>query len=674
VRERKRGLRATSVVVAVLSVGVACSSTTSESAPSTNADYRVEALSTRPDYVSGGDVLVGIGSPTGQALDGLRVTLGDRDLTSAFTLQGDRLVGLVSGLPDGTSTVSVEGDGDTASLDVVNHPITGPMFSGPHLDPFICKTEQFGLGAPTDDNCSAPTKVEDQDVGGVATTVERGVIDRSIYTVAFPKSGWNGRLVYRFGGGCGTTYSQGTSFVNAVDPTLLQKGYAAVTSTLNTYQSVCNEVLSAEVALMVKEHFIETYGLPEFTIGEGGSGGAIQQIQIAQNYPGILDAIAPAVPFADAISTAQTVTDCGLLLRYYATPAGSQLDAEQQRAISGHRSLDTCRLWSRSFLPNIDPAVGCDPAIPREEIYDSGSNRDGVRCTLQDGDINLYGVDPTTGFATRPLDNEGVIYGWQAFNDGVVSFDQLVDLNQNVGGYNIDGQAVAERETGPDEWFERAYATGRVSEAGGLVDIPIILTNVYTDALGDIHDRQRAFSVRQRLGTAAGAEPDNVAIFTLPGSGNLNATLTGAVGDTSATVALLDQWLTAAKADAADGTNAERLARRRPPGAVDTCVLADGQKVSGDGIYDAVNACTQEYPVAADARRVAGAPLRDDLLKCTTRPIDTDVFTRPVTDEQLDRLRAVFPDGVCDWSAQGVGQVPLEGTWLTFDRVDAAPS
>jgi hypothetical protein len=177
--------------------------------------------------------------------------------------------------------------------------------------------------------------------------------------------------------------------VNAVDPSLLQKGYAVVTSTLNTYQSVCNEVLSAEVALMTKEHFIERYGVPAFTIGEGGSGGAIQQIQIAQNYPGILDAIAPAVPFPDAISTAQTVTDCGLLLRYFATPSGAQLDPEQQRAIAGHRTLDTCQLWARTFLPNIDPTMGCDPAIPPAQIYNAGTNRTGVRCTLQDSAINL---------------------------------------------------------------------------------------------------------------------------------------------------------------------------------------------------------------------------------------------------------------------------------------------
>ena len=178
------------------------------------------------------------------------------------------------------------------------------------------------------------------------------MIDRSIYTIAFPDQGWNGRLVYRFGGGCGTSYSQGSSFVNAVDPALLQKGYAVVTSTLNTYQSVCNEVLSAEVALMTKEHFIEKYGVPDFTIGEGGSGGAIQQIQIAQNYPGILDAIAPAVPFPDAISTAADRDG----LR---APAALLRDAERRSA----RSRATTR-HLRTPDPRHLPPVG--PHVPAQ--------------------------------------------------------------------------------------------------------------------------------------------------------------------------------------------------------------------------------------------------------------------------------------------------------------------
>ena len=66
----------------------------------------------------------------------------------------------------------------------------------------------------------------------------------------------------------------------------LSRGYAVASSSLNVYDNNCSEVISAEVALMVKEHFIETYGAPRYTIGWGGSGGAIQQHLIAQQLPG----------------------------------------------------------------------------------------------------------------------------------------------------------------------------------------------------------------------------------------------------------------------------------------------------------------------------------------------------------------------------------------------------
>jgi hypothetical protein len=32
----------------------------------------------------------------------------------------------------------------------------------------------------------------------------------------------------------------------------------------------------------------------------------------------------------------------------------------------------------------------------------------------------------------------------------------------------------------------------------------------------------------------------------------------------------------------------------------------------------------------------------------------------------MDALKAAFPNGVCDYSKPGVGQVPLAGTWLMF--------
>ena len=41
-----------------------------------------------------------------------------------------------------------------------NHPVTGPVISGPHQTPFVCETEKAGLGRPTDADCSVPTKFQ----------------------------------------------------------------------------------------------------------------------------------------------------------------------------------------------------------------------------------------------------------------------------------------------------------------------------------------------------------------------------------------------------------------------------------------------------------------------------------------------------------------------------------
>jgi hypothetical protein len=73
----------------------------------------------------------------------------------------------------------------------------------------------------------------------------------------------------------------------------LSLGFAVAFGTRNTLGTGSDDVVSAETLLMIKERFIEQYGLPKFTIGSGGSGGAIQQHLIAYNYPGLLDALTP---------------------------------------------------------------------------------------------------------------------------------------------------------------------------------------------------------------------------------------------------------------------------------------------------------------------------------------------------------------------------------------------
>jgi hypothetical protein len=207
----------------------------------------IDTVSTRNDMISGGDVLVRIRASGGDpGYAGIRV--GDRDISEDFRPDGDGLIGLVTGLEPGDSELVVAlGDGSEASLVLTSHPITGPLFAGPQQQPFLCETESFAgldLGAPLDEDCSIETRVDYfyradgafkplSDISAlpddVETTslrgggevpyvvrVETGTIGRSIYNIAIlhdPTSdpepspfgeepGWNGKLVYYFGGGC----------------------------------------------------------------------------------------------------------------------------------------------------------------------------------------------------------------------------------------------------------------------------------------------------------------------------------------------------------------------------------------------------------------------------------------------------------------------------------------
>src|SRR5260370_21894168 len=127
----------------------------------------IQELSANPDRVSGGDVLLKISLP--RDARSVMVTLHptNQDVTASFheTAPGV-LVGLVSGLVVGENRVTVRAEEvGTESLRLANYPITGPITSGPHIQPFICQTQTFTLpdgtvlGAPTDSDCSAPTKI-----------------------------------------------------------------------------------------------------------------------------------------------------------------------------------------------------------------------------------------------------------------------------------------------------------------------------------------------------------------------------------------------------------------------------------------------------------------------------------------------------------------------------------
>jgi hypothetical protein len=690
--------------------------------------------------VSADDVLVRM-----VVSDGSRPTvrLNGRDVTAAFRprQESGEYLALLTGLGRGNNELEARRGDLKARLELINHSIDGPLFSGPHQEPFVCQTDFNGLGPPEDNGCNArravqyyykprrpppidssasmtlsmqlylkaapaslpagfkpldPTGALPEDVAEITLRDgrsvpyiirrETGVINRAIYDIRFlhqpgtelptPWTGrggsWNGRLVYVFEGGCEAGYRQGVLQRAATHEALLAKGYAVATSSLNAFGNTCNDVISAETLSMVKEHFTKQYGEPVHTIGWGGSGGAMQLYLIAQNYPGLLDGMIPYIAFPDVVTYIQSRSDCMLLVHALAHTDLSWTEA-QKTAVSGHATWRTCSGVIIGF--GLDPRR-CNAAVPSTQAYQPPDRRSGARCDIYDNEINVFGRDPATGFASRPLDNVGVQYGLLAFTSGKITADQWIDLNARIGGFDVDGDIVPERTKSDDSVVRRAYENGLVvSGAGGLRDIPIIDWRWYSDDLGDNHDSFRSFAARARL-TATNGSAGNQVILIYPRESTFQMLLDNTTNGRpeSSLVArqeqdlvdTMDRWLDNITADAGGGPPYLKAARDRPPDLSDACWATDGERFAGPSVFAAGAPCSQIYPRHGDARIAAGSPLSDDVVKCQLKPLAPSDYGRPLTPAQWQKLRAIFPTGVCDYTRPGVGQHVAASTWRRY--------
>ena len=706
------------------------------------AQIEVRTLSTRPDLVTGGDVLVQLSLPPGTAADSVSVTLNGRDITSAFraaTVPGAR-VALLRDLRLGNNALvaTARGHSPAATLTLVNHPSTGPVISGPHQTPFVCETEAFGLGPATDSDCSATTRVDyfyrskgaapvagaaansaqalaapdaapspagrgggnapnpfkpydpraprPSDLADTVTTDgrtvpyivrrEMGTINRAVYVIAFlhepgqplpdpwtTPPGWNGRLVYSFGGGCRAGYHQGRTVgglttarsyleESQLGDYALAKGYAVAAASLNVFGTSCADLISAETTMMVKEHFIETFGVPRYTIGSGRSGGSMQQHLIANNYPGLLDGIIPTASFADTVTFLVPLFDCELLTHAFSTST-LEWTERQKAAVAGHATFAYCAANGTRY-PNLRPA-NCDPdVVPAALVYNATANRTGARCTYHDNMINVFGRDPRTGFARRPFDNVGVQYGLRALNDGQITFDQFLDLNRRVGGHDADGGIVSTRTVADPEALRIAHESGRLNDASqGLSAVPVIDVRPYTDGDDDVHDIVASHITRARLIAANGHAGNQVFRTYAPGT-----PIQVAQRDV---LDVMDRWLNNIARDTAPArTGLDKVVRNKPQGLTDTCYTAGGEPIA-----DAAR-CHQLFPVASNPRLVAGSPLAHDRLKCALKPVNRADYRATLTAAQLESLRMVFADGVCDYSRPGVRQQPPRQTWQSY--------
>ena len=90
-----------------------------------------------------------------------------------------------------------------------------------------------------------------------------------------------------------------------------------------------------------------------------------------------------------------------------------------------------------------------------------------------------------------------------AFQAGKIDAEQFVQLNERVGGYDMDGNLIPARTAADPVALRNAYEKGRIDAGGGsLGSIPILDTRGYLDAEGNIHDRFRSFATRARIAPA----------------------------------------------------------------------------------------------------------------------------------------------------------------------------
>ncbi|MCW5968592.1 MAG: hypothetical protein KIT57_08765 [Blastocatellales bacterium] len=666
----------------------------------------IAILSSRPEFVSGGDALVEVRVPEGAALNRITLALNGRDVTPGLKpdTESGALRGLIGGMKLGENLLAAKAGNLQATLKATNYPVTGPILSGPHLTPYECRTVESGLGPPLDDNCSAARRIDyfyrasdntfkpladpsaprPSDLVTATTNdgktvpyivrVDSGTINRSIYRIAIlddpqptegnggwkPGAGWNRKLAVGFGGGAGTQYNQGVNqATNALNHTYLSRGFAFMISTELVNQQHGNAVLQGEALMMLKEYFIERVGAPKWTVGHGGSGGAIQQLVITQIFPGLLDGLQPTLSYPD--SSLHTA-DCGLLQTFWRKSDPAVWTDAKKMAVEGF-TKGTCAAWERSFVPVLTAtnARGC-ALNDASRIYHPVNNPKGARCTMQEMRANIYGRDPKTGFARKPQDNTGLEYGLAALQSGAITVDEFLELNEKIGGNDIDGNFVAERSSGDVIAIRALYESGLVnSGGGGLANVPILHARPYTDAIGDIHDRHRDLTIRARLQRANGRS-DNQVIWTGPPR---ERNQTGGVDLTSLSIDVMNRWLDAMAADSAP-LSTDKVVRHKPAEAVDACWDAAGNRIVEAASFDGKGRCNALYPVHGEPRLMAGAPLTNDVVKCRLKPIDYAVYKTSFTEQQKARHRAIFPEGVCDFSKPGVEQRPIKGVYQRY--------
>lgn len=546
--------------------------------------------------------------------------------------------------------------------------------------------------------------------------VETGTINRHIYVIAMlagpgdrperPDTAyWNGRLVYQLRGGVGIGHRQGRvepGYIPARRRAELARGYAVAYSTANQTSNSYDIWLAEDTLARVKRQFVARYGEPLYTVGIGGSGGAIQQYLIGQNRPGLLDAGIALYSYPDMVTQTIHVLDCELLEHYF-----DVIDADnpkwhrwsQRRWIEGLNASDEVgnvyqylrglaalargelHTWERGntecvkswrlLAPQIiNPHYNYFASLFAEDVADS------VPWTYFDDLKHVYGTD-RHGYGRRTWDNVGVQYGLAALTEGRITPEEFLRLNAAIGGWKPAHQMQPERlwrypgaESGLDElslmsahnqrYTDGREAPARRSEADpaavaaayrsgqvflGRLEMPVIDYRHYLEPSLNMHHSLQSFAARLRLQKGQGHADNQLVWMSPPGHTAFRAAFD-----------LVDEWLANRRERPGAGA-----AETRPERATDRCyddrgkLIAEGPTV-WNGVWNGKpdGACMQAYPIYATSRIVAGADYAGDVFKCHLQSVDEalarGLYAPADMTPHARRLREIFPDGVCDYA------------------------
>lgn len=657
---------------------------------------------------------------------------------------------LMAGLVEGENRLELHHSdaGPVDDLTLTAYPVTGPIFSGPQQYPFVCTVaseldkqpevdtegdtgfpvmdgegNKIGLSrdcsidsyvrfvyrttsggwAPLPEDGSKPedmatTELTDGSTVDFIVRQERGTINRFIYSFATlaeldeepweaEATNWNGRLLFHFQGGVAIGHTQGRiSNSRALQPETLGKGYAVIYSTGTRTNAHYNLEVGGETALMVKEHFIKRFGVPEYTVAIGGSGGGIQQYVYSQNHPDLLDAGVPQYSYPDMATQTIHIGDCELLEYYMdVTDKGNTkwqtttnrswlvglnatddypdpfAGAKQMLGFSTAPGMTECIPAWRGLTPLVmNPAFG---EARNQELMEPAGVMDAVQWTHYDDLRNVYGVDEN-GDPRTLFDNVGVQYGLGALTDGNISKAEFLKLNAQVGGWkhpsemvqegfpfvgsledvmadnskfdpwssrnmnlSPDGTEPAPRTEGDLVAIEAAYESGMVFD--GQLNMPVIDWRHYLEEVLDMHNSHQSFSVRQRIINKMGNAENQVIWFTDTRPTDLTDEDEPEPREESnptwAALDVLHDWVMNIQ------ENPEKsIAENKPAAAVDACYETEGEVIAeGDGVWNGIldeqadGACTSRFETYTTSRIVAGGPIEGSIFKCSLKPVAT---------------------------------------------------